>query len=75
MFVVAECDHRSVLDGSGWHEPGVLAHLTQVVEQLRVAGVKADPCPGEGVAVGQRVQRGGAGGAWKRGRASVKRGR
>ena len=55
MGVVVQGDHRGHLDRAGRHEAGVLAHLAEVVDQIGITGVEADPRAGEVVALGQRV--------------------
>ena len=74
VLVVAEGDDRRGLDRAGRHQPGVLAHLAQVVHELGVAGVEADPRAGEVVPLGQRVHGEHAGRCRCAGRSSARSG-
>ena len=55
MVVVVEGDDAGGLSGTGHHHPDVLADLLQVAHQVAVAGVEADPHPGEVRPLGKGV--------------------
>ena len=57
MGVVVEGDDAGRLGRAGHHHPDVLADLLQVVHEVGVTGVEADPAAGEVGALGQRVHR------------------
>ena len=53
----AECSDTGSLNRSRHHEPRVLAHLGEILHQVAVTGVEAEPQSGQVGALGQRVHR------------------
>ena len=47
VIVVVQRHHARGLGRTGHHHPDVLAHLLEVVDELGIAGVEAEPSSGQ----------------------------